>query len=276
MSDWTQGGTLARCTKCAAVQVKLFKNDVCRRLDVTVITTIRSSAHGGASDGTSRQPAVQRYRWFVIFACLLSLPGCSGCQKTTPESPTKAQEAVAPPVDPTPEQESAAEAPEEQTESKFENETVPTAKSNESTDDKTGGSPVSQPGTPSADSKSATSGSGSPKVGASPRPKGGSKTGAPADQASSPKTGRSPPTAAEALESARGLHEKSIAAAERGNYGKAFDLSSQAWEMVHAFSKDSECQALSNKLEAELELLAERANALIAPGDANTKRLVDQ
>lgn len=264
------------CSRASPIAQELLKNDVCRRLDVTVITTIRSSAHRGMSNGPSRQAAVKCYRWFVISACLLGLPGCSGCQKTTAETPAKAQEAVAPPVDPTPEQKSAAEPPEEQTESKLENDAAPTANSNESTDDKTGGPPASEPGTPSADSKSASSGSGSPKVGASPRPKGGSKTGAPADQASSPKTGRSPTTATEALESARGLHEKSVAAAERGNYGKAFDLSSQAWELVHAFSKDSECQALSNKLEAELELLAERANALIAPGDANTKRLVDQ
>jgi len=72
------------------------------------------------------------------------------------------------------------------------------------------------------------------------------------------------------------LHAKSVKAAELSQYGKAYDLSSQAWEALHAFPQDSECQALCKQLETELELLGDRANALVAPEDANRKRLVDQ
>ena len=212
--------------------------------------------------------------------CLLGLPGCSGCQKKTVETPPKPEEVTSPPAEPAPEKRPEPQSePQSETDTESEPKVDLAEKSQVTESDKTpsaSASPTGAPASPAGGSKSGNPESNGPQVGAVPRPPGGSKGRSPASEPGSPKPGRPPRTPAAALETARGLHAKSVKAAELSQYGKAYDLSSQAWEALHAFPQDSECQALCKQLETELELLGDRANALVAPEDANRKRLVDQ
>lgn len=272
MSERTSGGTLTKCRKCATVQVNSYKNHACRGLDVIVTAIIRSFEHYADSDCKSRLPPVQRYRSFLILACLLSLPGCSGCEKTTPETLAKPQEAVTPTVSPVPEVEVPTESTEIQSES--EPDAGPSEKSTVS--HKSANTVAGQVGAaPSNESKSSVADRNGSKVSAGPRAPSDSESSPSKDQPP-PKTARKSKTAAEALETAASFQSLAGVAAAVGKYGRAFQFTSDAWEAAHAFPQDSACQALCKKLDAELELLAERANAVVEPVDAKTKKLVDQ
>ena len=182
--------------------------------------------------------------------------------------------ATTPPIDPVVETESQADSTEQPPAS--EPATGPAAKSTAGNRNQNSSTQASQPSSSPASPKSGGSGSGGPRVGAASPSPADSKPGASTDPAASPKTGRPPQTAAAALDVAHGLQLKSATAASREKYGQAFEISSRAWEAVHAFPEDAECQALCKQLEAEIELLADRANALVAPGAAQTKRLVEK
>jgi hypothetical protein len=216
------------------------------------------SSHESANKvACQRLGPVRRFPGFWIFMCLLSLPGCSGCQKITTKTPEKPETVTAPPADP------ASDA-------------KPISKPAESdnTSDSNGQSSSTNgnttPGAPGTGSKPGGSGGG-PKVGAGPRPAEETKSSTAAR-----KPGSQPQTADAALKVAQSLQQKSAAAEKRGDYGKAYDWASQAWEAVHNFPHDAECKTLTSQLETQLESLGDRANALASPGAGNTKRLVDQ
>jgi len=56
------------------------------------------------------------------------------------------------------------------------------------------------------------------------------------------------------------LREEARRAADRKDYGHAFELMSQAWESARSFPKDATLHHLSDELAAELEWLGSRAN----------------
>lgn len=211
----------------------------------------------------AREPG-SRYQWLLVLACVLTLPGCSGCQKKAPEPPPQAETPAKPPAEPL-----------------AETATDPATQSAPKPAPASQVQAAPQPAEPSAPSAAEPSKPPGPEgrnsqIGASSRPPKGTKPGTPTDPAASTDTGRPPQTAAAALEKAEALHKLSEIAAGAGKYGRAFQFASDAWEAVHAFPGDSQCQALCKKLETELELMAERANAIIEPDDARTKKLVDQ
>lgn len=210
------------------------------------------------------------WRSLLVFACLLCLPGCSGCQKTPPDTRPEPPETSSPPVEVPPEVVPTVTpdttAPESQPAAK------PITGSNKQPAETLAQQTNSSPKPP----KSSTQrGNGSKLGGGAPSP-GSSRTGSAANQTTSPQSGRQPQTASEALELAQGLRRTSTKAANRGDFGKAFDLASQAWDALRPFPNDAACKAASGQLAIELESFADRANALAAPGAANTKRLVEK
>lgn len=213
--------------------------------------TSHESANGEACQALA---PVRRFPGFWILVCLLSLTGCSGCQKITTETPAKPEAVAAPPADPAPDAKPIGKP----------------AESDTGSDSKNQSSSTNGNTTPGAGSKSSGS-SGGPKVGAGPRPVGETKSNTVARKSSS-----QPQTADAAVKAAQSLQQKSAAAEKRGDYGKAYDWASQAWEAVHAFPHDARCKTLTSQLEIQLESLGDRANALASPGAGNTKRLVDQ
>lgn len=273
LSEMTSGGTLTRCRKCATVQVNPFKSGVRRGPDVIVATTIRSMEHWAELRSKPPQPLERHYRFFLILACLLCLPGCSGCEKVIPETPPKPQEAAAPSDRSVPEVETKIESSEIQSES--EPHSVPSEKSPANdTNANTVAGPVGA--APANESKSSVVNSSASKVSAGPRVPGTSEPSPSQEPQTLPKSARKSKTAAEALETAESFQALAGIAASLGKYGRAFQFTSDAWEAAHAFPQDSACQALCKKLETELESLAERANAVVEPVDAKTKKLVDQ
>lgn len=234
------------------------------------------SDHREVTNVSPRQRWSRQVRWWLILICLVGLPGCSGCQKKTAETPPKPEEVTAPPAEPAPQKQPEPQSDENEKAPENLPEAEPSEKSPATENEKSTSTAASPLGSPPAGAKSGKPDGDDPKVGTAPLPPGGAKKRASTAESGSPKPGRPPRTAAAALETARDLHAKSIAAVKVSDFGKAFDLSSQAWEALRAFPQDSECQALCKLLETELELLGDRANALVAPGDANSKRLVDQ
>lgn len=79
------------------------------------------------------------------------------------------------------------------------------------------------------------------------------------------------------LSASTALREKARRAADRKDYGSAFDHTSRAWEAAKAWPKDSRLKKLAEELAADLEKLGEQANTTFSnrAGDSNTK-LIDK
>lgn len=68
-------------------------------------------------------------------------------------------------------------------------------------------------------------------------------------------------TPEEARARARDLQRQAKAAKEKRQFGKAFALTTEAWEAARAFPEDAECRRLAEQLGAETETLGSQANA---------------
>ena len=106
------------------------------------------------------------------------------------------------------------------------------------------------------------------------------ETSAPAfssDSTDSPSTSRKTGNPDSALNAATSLREKARRAADRKDYGSAFDHTSRAWEAANAWPKDSRLKKLAEELAADLEKLGEQANSKFSnrAKDSNTK-LIDK
>ena len=211
------------------------------------------------------------YSWksFLVLVCLPCLPCLPGChQKPPPESRPEPQETSSLPAEVPPEAVPSATPPTSYSESQPAVKPI-TANTKQPADSRTGKANSS----PKVPKSGTQSGRGSQLSGGTLIPES-SRTRTTANQTTSPQSGRQPQTASEALELAQGLRRTSTKAANRGDFGKAFDLASQAWDVLRPFPNDAACRAATGQLATELESLAERANSLAAPGAANTKRLV--
>ena len=102
-------------------------------------------------------------------------------------------------------------------------------------------------------------------------------SGVPTSGAGRPTSRRGTETAGEGLQTAKELRERANKAADQGNHGTAFELTTRAWEHVRGFPADPQCRSLTTELERDLEALAEQANAQTSTGSAlRRKRLVDK
>lgn len=83
-------------------------------------------------------------------------------------------------------------------------------------------------------------------------------------------------TAAEGLAAAREFQQQAAEATQKGDHGKAFELTAKAWENAQQFPADAQSQALIQELEVELETLADQANSRVQGRNLSSKRLIDE
>lgn len=196
-----------------------------------------------------------RNRCVFLWLLMLGIPGCSGCQKvkvaTEPAAPIVADEP--PPPLPDPPVVVPKSAVKKQT---------PTAD----------GAP--SPNANQTVQAVAAGPSGKNRLGI----RGGAgNTDGDDEQSVASTENQSQLTATEALAAAKGLHERSARAAKRGDFGAAFELSSQAWESVHDFPDDAQCSALASQLELELDVLGSKANSQFSNASGlSSRRLIDK
>ena len=76
-------------------------------------------------------------------------------------------------------------------------------------------------------------------------------------------------TAQEALEKARGLHERSREKSQSGDFSAAFIAARDGWQLLQRHQDDPDCQKLAEVLIAEMDGLAKKANAAsgVTPDD---------
>lgn len=248
MSHLVVSGILYNINKCSS--------DNANRRSI-VITSDRLHATG------------RKTRCLVLLMCILTLPGCSGCQQSPATPPPPVKEAR--PLSPASENSSPpSEKPEAE-------DRPPNAAETQSTG-ATGTEQTSaeEQGTANASQGKSSDSAGGSRLGAAPREPAGTRSGAATNQTSGSGSGGKVQSAGEALETVQGLRQLSRQAAGRKDYGKAFELNSKAWEVLRPFSKDVTCAAVSSELEAELDRWGEQANAAVRAGGATSKRLVEK
>lgn len=194
-----------------------------------------------------------RYRYVLLSLLILSIPGCSGCQKATTEPAVPIVADEPPPPLPDPPVVVPKPAVEKQTPTA---DAAPAPNANQTVQAvATGPSRKNRPGV----------GGGS-----------GNRDGDD-QQSATPSENQSQLTATEALAAAKSLQERSARASQRGDFGAAFELSSKAWESVHLFPDDAQCSALASQLELQLDVLGSKANSQFSNASGlSSRRLIDK
>lgn len=170
--------------------------------------------------------------WLAIGSSCL--PGCSGCQTKTP---VVSQSETDPDA-------GSKSLPEQQ----------PRGAEPSQTEVATGNSAPEDAESPTNSEQSSVQAT-SPKPGrdSSGKPSAGAEHSSP----SSPQPGN----ADGAWSKASALRDKSRSAAERKEYGSAFELASQAWEAARTHPQDARLKQLTDELSSELEQFGQQANS---------------
>lgn len=201
----------------------------------------------GLGDCTKR--GFPRSVLLLVWCFSLGLPGCSGCGVTPNETPQAessepdkphSDNSVKVPSESNPARETVAASPAQ---------AEPESQADKSVPDANGAS--------------------SPAESSAPESSGASSD--------SPSTSRKTDNPDSALNTATSLREKARRAADRKDYGSAFDYTSRAWEAARAWPQDSRLKKLAEELVADLEKLGEQANSKFSnrASDSNTK-LIDK
>ncbi len=196
---------------------------------------------------------------WLLLSCVVFIPGCSGCSKQESDRVRSEQESAT-------EHQNQPDSSQEQT-----NETAESTSNNGTTESDPGEKTNEEVGANnerrSDDSNvqkataSESNGNGGPKgrMGVTDGVGGGNgRTGKSSPGKSSNVQGPHDPV--EAVEMANGYRHRSEQAAENENYGDAFDLAVQAWEMTQAFPEDPECQKLEGELQKLIDQFGDQAN----------------
>jgi hypothetical protein len=86
-----------------------------------------------------------------------------------------------------------------------------------------------------------------------------------------------PPDAESALKSAESLRQQAGLAAAGKDFGRAFDLTTRAWETSRRFPNDERLSALTEELAAESEIYGAKANSESSARAADSNRkLIEQ
>ena len=185
----------------------------------------------------------------LVWCVSLCLPGCSGCGVTPQETP--------PAESSEPDKQHSDDSAKVPTESKPVREAMGKSSAPTETESQAGDSV--------------------PKATKASLPAETSAPASSSDSTDSPSTSRKTGNAESALNTATSLREKARRAADRKDYGSAFDYTSRAWEAARAWPQDSRLKKLAEELVADLEKLGEQANSKFSnrAGDSNTK-LIDK
>lgn len=119
-------------------------------------------------------------------------------------------------------------------------------------------------GTAQRDSEAGSSG------GEGGRSGGGSPNG---KKKSSSQPGK-PSSPGEAVAMAQTLKRRSDKAADKKEYGQAFELATKAWESVQTFPKDGDCREMSAELQRRIDQLATLANSQLGSDLKRDKPLI--
>ena len=194
-------------------------------------TTVDRQTASGLGECSKR--GIPRSVFLLVWCVSLCLPGCSGCGVTPQETPQAesskpdkqhSDDSAQAPSDSNPVRESVG------------NSSAPTETESQAGDSVPEATKASLP----AESSSPASSS---------------------DSTDSPSTSRKTGNPDSALNAATSLREKARRAADRKDYGSAFDHTSRAWEAAKAWPKDSRLKKLAEELAADLEKLGEQANS---------------
>ena len=203
-----------------------------------------------ASDlGGCSKRGIPRSVCLLVWCVSLCLPGCSGCGVTPQETP--------PAESSEPHKQHSEDSAKAPSQSNPVRESVGNSSAPTETESQAGDSvPQTTKAALSAESSAPASSS---------------------DSSDSPSTSRKTGDAESALNTATSLREKARRAANRKDYGSAFDHTSRAWETANAWPQDSRLKKLAEELTVELEKLGEQANSTFSKSasDSNTK-LIDK
>ena len=194
-----------------------------------------TALHISAVSGRIRSLRGLTFRGLVWLAIGSScLPGCSGCRSNPPDTNQSATAKEAEPKSPPEQQPREVESPPAE---------AATAKS-----------------APKVSETPATNGQSSSQVASSkPGRDSSGKTSAGSEE-SSPSSPQ-PGNADGAWSQASALRDKARRAAERKEYGSAFELASQAWEAARTHPQDARLKQLADELSSELEQFGQQANS---------------
>ena len=199
--------------------------------------------------GECSKRGIPRSVFLLVWCVSLCLPGCSGCGVTPQETP---------PVESSePDKRHSDDSAKAASESHPVRESVGNSSASTETESQTGDSvPKTTKASLSAETSAPASSS---------------------DSSDSTSTSRKTGDAESAINTATLLREKARRAADRKDYGSAFDHTSRAWEAANAWPQDSRLKKLAKELAADLEKLGEQANSKFSnrASDSNTK-LIDK
>lgn len=201
----------------------------------------------GLGDCTKR--GFPRSVLLLVWCVSLCVPGCSGCGVTPKETPQ-------------------AESPEPNKQHSDDSAKAP-SESNPASEAKGKSSAPIETESQTGDSVPETTKASLSGESSSPASSG--------DSAESPSTSRKTGDPDSALNAATSLREKARLAADRKDYGSAFDHTTRAWEAAKAWPKDSRLKKLAEELAADLEKLGDQANSKFSnrASDSSTK-LIDK
>jgi len=182
----------------------------------------------------------------------LCLTGCSGCSIIPPQNhQTEAQ--VSTPVDDQSGPEKTASKPKSPPATTISFDRAP---SNGSAGSETNGTDVDRDDNPSTSRPSSTS---------------------PTTLGKSSNTGHPPADPDATIKNVGKLREKAKNAAGKNDFGRAFSLSSQAWEEARAYPKDLRLRQIAEDLASEMESFGNRANSQFGNKSASsTTRMVEK
>lgn len=201
----------------------------------------------GLGDCTKR--GFPRSVLLLVWCVSLCLPGCSGCGVSPKETPQ-------------------AESPEPNKQHSDDSAKAP-SEGNPARETRDNSSAPTETESPAGDSV--------PEATKASLPAESSAPASSSDSTDSPSTLRKTGDPDSALNVAMSLREKARRAANRKDYGGAFDHTSRAWEAAKAWPKDARLKKLAEELVADLEKLGDQANSKFSnrAGDSSTK-LIDK